>query len=216
MENIDFVQLTDLIDRDLPLTLLAPGNTAWRRITFGTLEGKDIIRRHLFRGLFFCDVIANQTTITTVDPLNEVLTVELRGPPGSGPWGFNGGQNLYVGGALVYECDIFARNGVLHYVDRVIGEAYDTVSPTVSPAPTVTPEPTVFVPPTPAPQIDDIPTGFSPIQLPPILPGVVPSVKTDDAPVQPSSAAHTVSSAWNAIAVALLSSSLLMGLLWGN
>lgn len=185
VENIDFVQLTDIVDRDLPLTMLAPDNRAFRRVTFGTLDGGDIIKRHIFRGLFFCDVIANQTEIVTTDGL--ALDVELRGEPGSGLWGLNGGQNLYVGGALVYNCDIFARNGVLHYVDRVIGIDYDTVSPTVTPVPTTTPEPTAGIPPTAAPQ--DIPTGFVPIILPPILPDVVPSVKTTEAPAPTGSSA---------------------------
>jgi uncharacterized surface protein with fasciclin (FAS1) repeats len=191
VENIDFVQLTDYVDRDLPLTLLAPDNRAWRRITFGTLEGADIIRRHLYKGLLFCDVIANQTEIKTVE--EEFISVELRGAPGTGLWGLNGGQNLYVGGAYVYNCDMYARNGVLHHIDRVIGMDYDTVSPTVSPAPTITAEPTMFVPPTAAPQ--DIPTGFSPIVLPPILPGVVPSAKTDDRPAA-SPVDSAASSSW--------------------
>lgn len=178
VENIDFVQLTDLVDRDSPLTLLAPDNTAFRRVVFGTLDGADIIKRHIFKGLMFCDVIANQTEIETVE--QEMIAVELRGKPGSGLWGLNpdGGQNLYVGGAYLYNCDMYARNGILHYIDRVIGLDYDTVSPTISPAPTITPRPTVYIEPTMAPV--DIPTGFSPIALPPVLPGVVPSAKTDD------------------------------------
>jgi uncharacterized surface protein with fasciclin (FAS1) repeats len=181
-ENIDFVQMTDMIDRDLPITLLAPNNQAFRRITFGTLDGANIIKKHLFSGLLFCDVIANSTEITSVN--SDVLKVELRGKPKSGLWGTQG-QNLFVGGAYLYQCDIFARNGVLHYVDRVIGESYDTVSPTVSPAPTITPQPTAFVPPTAAPVEGQSPVakdGIVPIVLPPILPGVVPSAQTADAP----------------------------------
>ncbi len=186
VENIDFVQMTDMVDRDSPLTLLAPDNRAFRRITFGTLDGADIIKMHIFSTLLFCDVIANRTELTTVD--NVTVGVELRGEPGSGLWGL-AKQNLFVGGAYVYNCDIFARNGVLHYIDRVIGQDYDTVSPTTSPAPTVTPQPTLYVPPTAAPQdIVQAPSGYTPIALPPILPGVVPSIKTDDsnskAPVQ--------------------------------
>jgi len=177
-ENIDFVQMTDMVDRDSPLTLLAPDNNAFRRITFGTLDGAAIIKRHLFRGLLFCDVIANQTNIVSVD--GDVVGVELRGVNGSGLWGLNK-TNLFVGGAYVYSCDTFARNGVLHHIDRVIGVEYDTVSPTTSPAPTSTPRPTVYVPPTEAPQeILRAPTAFTPIPLPPVLPNVVPSAATAD------------------------------------
>lgn len=178
-ENIDFVQLTDMVDRDMPLTLLAPDNKAFRRVTFGTLDGAEIIKTHIFAGLQFCDIIANSTEIVNVN--GKSVGVELRGEPGSGPWGTEGGQNLFVGGAYVYNCDILARNGVLHHIDRVIGLDYDTVSPTISPAPTITAAPTSHTPPTSAP----LDTGISqpvtgsaaiPIALPPIL----PSVKTDD------------------------------------
>lgn len=144
VENIDFVDLTDLVDRDLPLTMLAPDNKAFRRIEFGTLEGGEIIKRHLFRGLFFCDVLANMTTVQAVN--DYVHQIELRGPDG---------DELWVGGARVYECDILARNGVLHYVDRVIDVEYDTVPPTMSPAPTITAEPTAYQPPTDVPQPSD-------------------------------------------------------------
>ena len=180
-ENIDFVQMTDMIDRDLPLTLLAPNNQAFRRITFGTLDGANIIKKHLFSGLLFCDVIVNSTEITSVN--DDVLKVELRGQNKSGLWGTRG-QNLFVGGAYLYQCDIYARNGILHYVDRVIGEDYETVAPTVSPAPTITPQPTIYVAPTTAPQAVQTPEanqGVVPIVLPPILPGAVPSAQTDDA-----------------------------------
>jgi hypothetical protein len=154
VENIDFVDLTDIIDRDSPLTLLAPNNKAWERITFKTSEGRDIIKRHIFTGLLFCDAIANETFIVSVDL--EPFEVELRGE-------FK--DSLWIGGAHVYECDIFARNGVLHYIDRVIGEPYDTVPPTTSPAPSITPQPTMYVPPSVAPV--PTPTGSVPIYLPP-------------------------------------------------
>jgi len=179
VENIDFVQLTNMVDQDSPLTMLAPDNTAFRRVEFNTLGGGEILKRHLFNGLLFCDVIANQTNLVPVE--GPAIGVELRGEPGSGLWGLEGGQNLFVGGAYVYECDVLARNGVLHYVDRVIGEDYDTISPTVTPQPTVTPEPTVFVAPTEAPRnFDDEPTAFAPINLPPILPRDPPTAATDD------------------------------------
>jgi len=178
--NIDFVQLTDIVDRDIPLTMVAPNDKAWQRITFDTLGGAPIIKRHLFSGLFFCDVLANMTEVETVGD-NETIPIELRGEPGSGKWGLEK-QDLYVGGALVYECDMYARNGVLHFVDRVIGVDYDTVSPTVTPSPTSTPRPTVTATETLAPQ-DEVgsPSGISPIALPPVIPGVVPSVAASDA-----------------------------------
>jgi len=154
VENIDFVDLTDLVDRDSPLTLLAPPNEAWRRITFSTLDGGGIIKRHIYRGLLFWDVIYNLTEIVSVE--KDVFQVDIRG---------ENDENLYVGNAYIYKWDIFARNGVMHYVDRVLGEPYETVPPTVSPAPTITPQPTAYVPPTPAPV--PTPTGNVPINLPP-------------------------------------------------
>jgi hypothetical protein len=140
VENIDFVDLTDLIDRDLPLTMLAPDNKAWRRIIFGALEGGDILLQHIFRGLLFKDVLANLTEITSVSGVTH--SIVAYGPNNSTVW---------VGGAYIYEGDVLARNGIIHFIDRVIGFEYPTVSPTSSPAPTVTAEPTMVSPPTEAP-----------------------------------------------------------------
>jgi hypothetical protein len=161
IENIDFVDLADIIDRDSPLTLLAPHNAAWNRITFGTIDGGEIVKKHLLRGLLFLDVLANETQVTSVSGVT--LGVELRGP----------NKNLWVGGGYVYQGDILARNGVLHYIDRVIGEPYETVPPSVSPAPTITAEPTMFVPPTLAPVF----TEAVPVNLPPANPPASPNVK---------------------------------------
>ena len=188
VENIKLVDLQDMIDRDLPLTLLAPDNNAFRRVEFSAIGGGEIIKRHLFEGLNFCDVLANETEIESV--AGDIWDIELRGEPGSGEWGLNGGQNLFVGDAYVYTCDIFARNGVLHHIDRVLGLPYDTVAPTSSPAPTVTASPTVFVPPTPAP----VPTSgnnFVPINLPPVV-DTRPTVPTR-APTGPTSTSGAAS-----------------------
>ena len=168
VENIDFVDLTDLVDRDLPLTMLAPDNNAWRRITFNTFDGPDIIRRHLFRGLLFTDVIANSTQITAVNGITH--GVELRGE-------FN--ESVFVGGGYIYQGDILARNGVLHYLDRVIGMPYPTSEPTMSPAPTITASPTEYVPPTPAPVPVASPTGAVPIYLPPVRAPTLADVTSD-------------------------------------
>jgi Fasciclin domain len=160
IENIDFVDLTDLVDRDLPLTMLAPDNTAWRRVEFGTLEGGEIIKRHIFKGLLFCDVLANMTEVTAVN--NVVHAVELTG---------ESNDHLWVGGAYVYKCDILARNGVLHHIDRVIGMEYETVPPTISPAPTITGKPTTSYEPSTAPVAmfaEEPGSGAVPIYLPPV------------------------------------------------
>ena len=174
VENIDFVDLTDLVDRDLPLTMLAPDNRAWRRVEFGTLEGGEIIKRHIFRGLFFCDVLANLTSVSAVNGI--VHGIELRGE-------FN--ESLWVGGAHVYECDILARNGVLHHVDRVIGMDYETVPPTISPAPTITASPTSSEPPSNAPTelFQQGPDGnHVEIKLPPVRPPTQNDLVTTDGP----------------------------------
>jgi uncharacterized surface protein with fasciclin (FAS1) repeats len=174
VENIDFVDLTDLVDRDLPLTMLAPDNRAWRRIEFGTLDGGDIIKRHIFRGLFFCDVLANLTEISAVN--GDVHGIELRGA-------YN--ESLWVGGAHIYECDILARNGVLHHIDRVIGMEYETVPPTISPAPTITAAPTSSEAPSlaPVPLFAEEPQGVGvPIMLPPVRPPTQNAVVSADGP----------------------------------
>jgi hypothetical protein len=169
VENIDFVDLQNIVDQDLPLTMLAPNNEAFRRVEIGIFDSDEIILRHLYRGLLFMDVIANETQLMAVNGVT--VGVELRGP---------NSEHLFVGGAYVYQGDILARNGVLHYVDRLIGVDYPTSVPTVSPAPTITARPTMLVPPTPAP----VPTPFGgvPIQLPPVnlptTPTPAPNVRT--------------------------------------
>jgi uncharacterized surface protein with fasciclin (FAS1) repeats len=182
VENIDFVDLTDLVDRDSPLTMLAPDNNAWRRVEFGTLEGGEIIKRHIFRGLFFCDVLANMTSISAVNSV--VHGIEVRG---------ENSDRVWVGGAYIYKCDILARNGVLHYIDRVIGMDYETVPPTISPAPTITPQPTISVEPTSAPVplfAEEPGSGAVPIYLPPVAPPTsdasVPAAQSDGAPTASS------------------------------
>jgi uncharacterized surface protein with fasciclin (FAS1) repeats len=192
VENIDFVDLTDLVDRDLPLTMMAPNNQAWRRIAFGTLEGPEIIKRHIFRGLLFMDVIANSTQLTSVNGVT--IGVELRGE-------FN--ESLFVGGAYIYQGDILARNGVLHYADRVIGIPYPTSAPTVSPAPTITASPTAYVPPTPAPVV--VPTGSVPIYLPPVrAPSLSEAVTADVQDQMAPLSGATISSIWIAAAASIL------------
>ena len=183
IKNIELVDLTDLVDRDLPLTMLAPDNTAWRRVQFGTLDGGDIIKRHIFKGLLFCDVLANMTSVSAVN--SDVLAIELTG---------ENNEHLWVGGAYIYKCDILARNGVLHYVDRVIAMDYDTVPPTISPAPTITPEPTISVQPTsaPVPLFAEQPEGGAvPIYLPPVR-APTPGPNNATAPAEaPASSANT-------------------------
>jgi len=135
-ENIDYVDMQDFIDRDPVLTFMAPYDRAWWRIRFGAMEGVEIIKRHLFRGLEFCDVIANKTSIVAVN--GESHKIELHGA---------NEEHVYVAGAYIFKCDILARNGVLHHIDRVIGMEYPTVPPSSSPAPTKSPQPTVSMQP---------------------------------------------------------------------
>jgi uncharacterized surface protein with fasciclin (FAS1) repeats len=187
VENIDFVDLTDLVDRDLPLTMLAPDNRAFRRIEFGTLDGGEIIKAHIFKGLLFCDVLANMTSVSSVNGI--VHAVDVRG---------DNNETLRVGGAYIYKCDILARNGVLHHVDRVIGQDYDTVSPTISPAPTITPRPTNSEAPTGAPVplfAEEPESNAVAISLPPVRVPTQSDIATSDgpgdSPVQDGSAASS-------------------------
>jgi uncharacterized surface protein with fasciclin (FAS1) repeats len=214
VENIDFVDLTDLVDRDLPLTMVAPDNRAWRRVEFGTLDGGEIIKRHLFRGLFFCDVLANMTEISSVNGV--VHKIELRGS-NTGVY-IGQSHNLWIGGASIYYCDLLARNGVLHYIDRVIGMEYDTVSPTISPAPTITPVPTTSIAPTGAPVplfAEEPESNGVPIYLPPVRPPVMGDIYTADGPTTPpqSGAMATTSGPTTSILRSVLSVTMLMAVL---
>jgi len=159
--NIDFVDLTDYISKDTPLTVLAPDNAAFRRVEYDTIEGGPIVKRHIMRGLFFCDVLANKTEVVTVEGV--VLGVEVKD------------DELWVGGGKVYNCDILAHNGVLHHIDRVIGLEFESPAPTQSPAPTITAVPTSsrFPSHQPVPLFAEEPdTGAVPIYLPPVEPPI--------------------------------------------
>ena len=159
--NIDFVQLTDYIAMDSPLTILAPDNAAFRRVEFDTIDGGAILKRHVLSGLLFCDKLANQTTVVTVD--NVVLGVEVKD------------DELWIGGAKVYNCDILAHNGVLHHIDRVIGLDFDSPAPTQSPAPTITGVPTKSPSPSRQPAAlfaEGSSNGGVPIYLPPVEPPI--------------------------------------------
>lgn len=160
--NIDFVQLTDYIALDSPLTILAPDNAAFRRVEYDTIDGGGIIKRHIMTGLLFCDILANKTQVTTVE--GEILEVEVKSD-----------DSLWVGGAKVYECDILAHNGVMHHVDRVIGLDFDSPSPTESPAPTITGVPTRSPAPSGSPVAlfaENPDNGAVPIYLPPVQPPI--------------------------------------------
>lgn len=197
-KNIDFVDLTDLYARDSPLTVLAPDNAAFRRVEFDTISGGPILKRHVFRGLLFCDVLANQTEVSTVDGV--VLGVEVKD------------DELWVGGAKVYECDVLAHNGVVHLVDRVIGLTYDSPSPTHSPAPTVTPEPTISRAPSQGPQalFTQLPdNGAVPIYLPPVAPPInilqaPPTHPPHDSAAPKTAASASIQAATGAVLLCLL------------
>jgi len=170
--NIDFVDLTDYISKDTPLTVLAPDNAAFRRVEYDTISGGPIIKRHIMRGLFFCDVLANQTEVLTVEGV--VLGVEVKD------------DELWVGGGKVYNCDILAHNGVLHHIDRVIGLEFDSPAPTQSPAPTITgvPSSSQFPSHQPVPLFAEmVDNGAVPIYLPPVQPPItIIQVKPTPAP----------------------------------
>lgn len=160
--NIDFVDLTDLIAKDTPLTVFAPDNAAFSRVEFDTIDGGPIITRHVVRGLWFCDLLANRTEIATVDGI--VLDIEVKDDGA-----------LWVGGAKVYNCDVLAHNGVLHHIDRVIGLDFDSPAPSLSPAPTITGVPTISISPSsmPVPLFGaKFDYGGVPIFLPPVEPPI--------------------------------------------
>lgn len=192
--NIDFVELTDYISKDYPLTVLAPNNAAFRRVEYDTLEGGPIIKRHIMRGLFFCDVLANQTEVITVEGV--VLPVEVID------------DQLWVGGAKVYKCDILAHNGVLHHIDRVIGIDYDSPAPSISSAPTITGVPTSSYAPSanPAGLFDKEPdSGAVAIKLPPVQPPIY-KIRPDPtpAPVVFSGASFTTASTLTMTSIATM------------
>ena len=196
--NIDFVQLTDYVSKDYPLTVLAPDNAAFRRVEFDTIEGGPILKRHIMTGLFFCDVMANQTEVVTVEGV--VLNVELKGEDEDEVW---------VGGAKITTCDILAHNGVLHHVDRVIGIDFDSPAPTQSPAPTITAQPTASFAPSRAPVplfFEEPENGAVPLSLPPVLPPIY-KIQKQPTPAPTSGASQTTASTLTMITA-------VMGMIW--
>lgn len=159
--NIDFVDLTDYIATDYPLTVLAPDNAAFRRVEYDAIESGAIMKRHIMRGLLFCDVLANQTEVVTVDGV--VLGVEVKD------------DELWVGGGKIYNCDVLAHNGVLHHIDRVIGVEFESPAPSQSLVPTITSAPSSSRSPSQQPVplfAEEIYNGAVPISLPPVVPPI--------------------------------------------
>ena len=132
--------------------------------------------------------------MTTVEGV--VLEVEVKGD-----------DSLWVGGAKVYECDILAHNGVMHYIDRVIGLDFDSPSPTESPAPTITGVPTRSPAPSGAPVAlfaENPDNGAVPIYLPPVQPPIH-KVQADPTPASiVSGSATTTASTLSAVIGMLL------------
>jgi len=141
--TIDFVKLTDLVDRDYPLTAFVPYNRAFRRIEYPAVEADSIIQQHLTRGLLYIDRVAAATNIKPLDGFEMGVDTKVDERTNE--------TSIWVGGAKIIEEDIYTRNGVMHIIDRMIGREYDTSAPTTSPAPTITGTPTVYQPPTAMP-----------------------------------------------------------------
>ena len=166
---INIASLADIIGRDLPLTVFVPDERAMSMVTCGTLEAGNLIKRHIVRGLFFEDVIANETEIFSVD--GDLWDVEVQG------------ESLFVAGALVYQTDNLARNGVFHYVDTVFGEERVTEAPTATMSPTLSPSISLFptADPTLSPSASLLPTADPTLLDDAPTPG--PTVSTMETPV---------------------------------
>ena len=110
--------LTEMLRAAGPMTLFAPNDTAFAKVSSRQLQEwladksklVDLLRHHTILGhLSAADIIkANISVPVTASGRSLSITVRAR--------------NIYVGDAQVVKTDIQARNGLIHVVDRVVTE----------------------------------------------------------------------------------------------
>ena len=110
--------LTEILRAGGPLTVFAPNDTAFAKVSSRQLQELladrakliDLLRHHIVLGhLSAADIIkANVSVPASANGRSLSITVRAR--------------NIYVGDAQVVKTDIQASNGLIHVIDRVIME----------------------------------------------------------------------------------------------
>lgn len=114
--GIDAAGLAPALDDDRPLTLFAPTNSAFAALPPGTVEtllqpanqGRliSILGNHAITGIVSqAQLVGQRLNLETIE--GRTLFVD-------------GTEGVVVGGARIVQPDIFAVNGVIHVIDRVL------------------------------------------------------------------------------------------------
>ena len=110
---LDAASLTSVLEGEGPFTVFAPTDEAFAALPAGTLEGLLADPDQLAKVLTL-HVVSGESDAADVVQLTEVITVE------GSTLMIDTTDGVSVGGAKVVAADVFASNGVIHVIDRVI------------------------------------------------------------------------------------------------
>jgi len=108
--------LTDTLSGAGPFTVFAPNDDAFKALPAGVLEAllkpenkqalAKVLTYHVASGELLAGDLTNGQKITTVETQDVVITID--------------GKNVSVSGANVVKPNVFATNGVVHVIDKVL------------------------------------------------------------------------------------------------
>ena len=96
------------------LTVFAPTDAAFARVSKSTLAALAKNKAQL-KAVLLYHVVKGKVTAAQASMLTSAKTLEGASVPIS-----VSGSKVYVGGALVTQADVMAKNGVIHVIDRVL------------------------------------------------------------------------------------------------
>ncbi|CAI2174086.1 6198_t:CDS:2 [Funneliformis geosporum] len=99
------------VDGEKEITIFAPNNEAFDKLSRSTFESKDFkdtMKYHIARGVFYSRTVENNTHAKTSQGDKIIITVS--------------GGEVFVNDAKVITADILTNNGVIHVIDTVLDQ----------------------------------------------------------------------------------------------
>ncbi|KAL3896752.1 MAG: hypothetical protein SGARI_007091, partial [Bacillariaceae sp.] len=98
-DSLDLIDMTESVSRELPLTVVAMDNASWNNYTNQEVAWAEYAKEFIFRGLFFCDVLATLTNVEDITGATHDIAI-------------GGDSTVVIGNQWrITECDVLARNG---------------------------------------------------------------------------------------------------------
>jgi uncharacterized surface protein with fasciclin (FAS1) repeats len=136
---IDAVFLRSDMKRFEPLTALYAPDAEWRNKIVPMAKIERILENHLYKGLMWCQTLremskdSEKRKIESQNGQTWLLSVNSNDFPCFGTLSESGAEEVR---ACVTQCDILARNGVVHIIDKVmLMDALETRGPSPAPPP---------------------------------------------------------------------------------